>query len=92
MLIQELQGGSTSEIYLCQETAEARLLPAIDIGKSGTRNEEGLNSPEEQLQIQGLRAELREANAKEAGVSGLQLLLEKIRSTEDNSSLLETYS
>ncbi|MEE2682546.1 MAG: transcription termination factor Rho [Actinomycetota bacterium] len=92
MLIQELQGGSTSEIYLCQETAEARLLPAIDIGKSGTRNEEGLNSPEEQLQIQGLRAELREANAKEAGVSGLQLLLEKIRSTEDNSSLLEAYS
>ncbi|MBU97637.1 MAG: transcription termination factor Rho, partial [Acidimicrobiaceae bacterium] len=63
MLLQELQGGSTSEIFLSQETAEAHIFPALNIGKSGTQNEEGLTSLEQVRQVQKLREELREANS-----------------------------
>ncbi|HJM98470.1 MAG: transcription termination factor Rho [Acidimicrobiales bacterium] len=92
MLLQELQGGSTSEIYLSQETAEAHIVPALDVAKSGTQNEEGLSSPEEHKQVQKLRSEIREAASKGTVTSGMELLLEKIVATEDNESLLETYS
>jgi len=92
MLLQELQGGSTSEIYLSQETAEAHIIPALNLGKSGTQNEEGLNSPDELKQVQKLRSELREADSKNAPSSGMELLLKKIAATEDNASLLQSYS
>ena len=92
MLLQELQGGSTSEIFLSQETAEAHIFPALNIGKSGTQNEEGLTSPEQVSQVQKLREELREANSAGNPSSGMELLLQKITSTEDNESLLGNYS
>lgn len=92
MLLQELQGGSTSEIFLSQETAEAHIFPALNIGKSGTQNEEGLTSLEQVRQVQKLREELREANSAGNPSSGMELLLQKITSTEDNESLLGNYS
>lgn len=92
MLLQELQGGSTSEIHLSQEIAEAHIIPALNLGKSGTQNEEGLNSSDEMNQVQKLRSELREIESKDEPSSGMELLLKKIAATEDNASLLESYS
>lgn len=92
MLLQELQGGSTSEIHLSQETAEAHITPALNLGKSGTQNEEGLNASDEMNQVHQLRSELREVESKDAPTSGMELLLKKIAATEDNASLLESYS
>ncbi len=92
MLLQELQGGSTSEIHLSQEIAEAHIIPALNLGKSGTQNEEGLNSSDEMNQVQKLRSELREIESKDAPSSGMESLLKKIAATEDNASLLESYS
>jgi transcription termination factor Rho len=88
MLIQELQGGSTSEVYLSQEIFDSLGSPAIDLRKSNTQNEESLNSDEEQEAIMQLRSAIRKAMAEGQLSDGMELLLKKISETDDNTQLL----
>lgn len=88
MLIQELQGGSTSEVYLSQEIFDALGSPAIDLRKSNTQNEESLNSEQEQEAIMQLRNSIRKAIAEGQLSDGMKLLLKKISETGDNTQLL----
>ena len=63
MLVQELQGGSTSEIYLA-EIFDADVTPALDLRKSSTQNEESFNTEAEQENLLRLRSKIREAIAE----------------------------
>ena len=92
MLVQELQGGSTSEIYLAQEIFDANVSPSLDIRKSNTQNEESLNTDEEQESILRLRSKIREVIAEGSPASGMEYLLQQISQTDDNSQLLDKTS
>ena len=88
MLIQELQGGSTSEMYLSQEIYDAGISPAIDLRKSVTQNEESFNSDEEHRNILKLRSTIRKTMGDNSPSEGMKTLIQKISSTDDNTQLL----
>jgi transcription termination factor Rho len=84
VIVEEFRGNANLEIRLRRELAEQRLFPAIDAVQSGTRREEELMGPEELEIVWKLR---RVLNALEEG-KGVELLLEKIRTTKDNKEFL----
>ena len=51
VVFEEFKGTGNMELVLSRDLANQRLWPAIDIPKSGTRNEELLLHPEEQKRI-----------------------------------------
>ena len=89
MLVQELQGGSTSEIYLAQEIFDANVTPALDLRKSNTQNEESFNTEAEQESLLRLRSKIREAIAEGSPTDGMKYLIEQISQTDDNSQILD---
>ena len=89
MLVQELQGGSTSEIYLAQEIFDADVTPALDLRKSSTPNEESFNTEAEQENLLRLRSKIREAIAAGSPADGMKYLIEQISQTDDNSQILD---
>ena len=89
MLVQELLGGSTSEIYLAQEIFDANVVPALDLRKSNTKNEESFNTEAEQESLLKLRSKIREAIAAGSPTDGMEYLIQKISQTDDNSQLLD---
>ncbi len=89
MLVQELLGGSTSEIYLAQEIFDANVVPALDLRKSNTKNEESFNTEAEQESLLKLRSKIREAIAAGSPTDGMEYLIRKISQTDDNSQLLD---
>ncbi len=88
MLVQELLGGSTSEIYLAQEIFDANVAPALDLRKSNTQNEEYFNTEAEQESLLRLRSKIREAIAAGSPTDGMEYLIQQISQTDDNSQLL----
>ncbi|MBG01171.1 MAG: transcription termination factor Rho [Acidimicrobiaceae bacterium] len=89
LVLNELQGGSTMELHLCSEAADAQLFPGIDVRKTMTKNVSSLYSNEEQAQSIKLREELKKSSDGEDRLSELRTLLGLIGSTEDNAQLLE---
>lgn len=89
MLVQELLGGSTSEIYLAQEIFDANVAPALDLRKSNTQNEEYFNTEAEQESLLRLRSKIREAIAAGSPTDGMEYLIQQISQTDDNSQLLD---
>ena len=89
MLVQELLGGSTSEIYLAQEIFDANVAPALDLRKSNTQNEESFNTEAEQESLLQLRSKIREAIAAGSPTDGMEYLIQQISQTDDNSQLLD---
>ncbi len=89
MLVQELLGGSTSEIYLAQEIFDANVAPALDLRKSNTQNEESFNTEAEQESLLQLRSKIREAIAAGSLTDGMEYLIQQISQTDDNSQLLD---
>ena len=89
MLVQELLGGSTSEIYLAQEIFDANVAPALDLRKSNTQNEESFNTEAEQESLLQLRSKIREAIASGSPTDGMEYLIQQISQTDDNSQLLD---
>jgi transcription termination factor Rho len=84
VIFEEFQGTANAEIQLRRDLAEKRLFPAIDPAQSGTRREDLLLTPEELAVVRTLRAELASVDAER----GLELLLERVRSTQTNIELL----
>ncbi|MDX6353577.1 MAG: transcription termination factor Rho [Streptomyces sp.] len=81
---EELKGTGNMELHLDRMLADRRVFPAIDVTSSGTRREELLLPAAELSVIRGLRRALHGRDAQ----SGLEVLLDRIRTTPDNTAFL----
>ena len=84
VIFEEFKGTGNWELRLDRRAAEKRLFPAIDISASGTRKEELLLTKEELSLVWKLR---RVLHALDSG-AGLELLIDKMRSTKGNLQFL----
>ncbi|TMR24683.1 transcription termination factor Rho [Nonomuraea turkmeniaca] len=83
-LYEEFKGTGNMELHLTRELAERRLFPAVDLEASGTRRDEMLLHPEEQKVVWRLRRMLVGLEKQQ----GLQVLVDKLRSTSSNAAFL----
>ncbi|MET1003514.1 MAG: transcription termination factor Rho [Acidimicrobiia bacterium] len=84
VIFEEFKGTGNMELRLDRKVADRRLYPAIDVEQSSTRHEELLFERNHLQQVWKLR---RVLNALEGG-AGLELLIEKLRSTKSNTEFL----
>ena len=84
VIFEEFKGTGNMELRLDRHLAERRIYPAIDVAASSTRHEELLFDRHQLQQVWKLR---RVLNALEEG-KGVELLLDKIRTTKDNDEFL----
>jgi transcription termination factor Rho len=83
-IFEEFKGTGNMELRLDRRTADRRIYPAIDVEQSSTRHEELLFDRNDLQQVWKLR---RVLGALEGG-SGLELLIDKLRSTKSNKEFL----
>ncbi len=83
-IFEEFKGTGNMELRLDRRLAERRIYPAIDVEQSSTRHEELLFDRIALQQIWKLR---RVLNALDGG-AGLELLIDKIRTTKSNDEFL----
>jgi transcription termination factor Rho len=84
VIFEEFKGTGNMELRLDRRLAERRIYPAIDVEASSTRHEELLFDRNQLQQVWKLR---RVLNALEGG-AGLELLIDKIRTTKSNDEFL----
>ena len=84
VIFEEFKGTGNMELRLDRRIADRRIYPAIDVEQSSTRHEELLFDRHDLQQIWKLR---RVLNALEGG-AGLELLIDKLRSTKTNAEFL----
>jgi transcription termination factor Rho len=84
VIFEEFKGTGNMELRLDRRLAERRIYPAIDVEGSSTRHEELLF---ERNQLQLVWKLRRVLNALEEG-KGLELLIDKIRTTRSNDEFL----
>jgi transcription termination factor Rho len=84
VIFEEFKGTGNMELRLDRRTADRRVYPAIDVEQSSTRHEELLFDRTDLQQVWKLR---RVLNALE-GPAGLELLIDKLRSTRSNKEFL----
>ena len=84
VIFEEFKGTGNMELRLDRRVADRRIYPAIDVEQSSTRHEELLFDRHDLQQVWKLR---RVLNALEGG-AGLELLIDKLRSTKSNTEFL----
>jgi transcription termination factor Rho len=84
VIFEEFKGTGNMEIRLRRDFADKRIFPAIDAVQSGTRREELLMSKEELQIIWKLRRVLSGLDGQQA----LELLLERLKKTQNNLEFL----
>ncbi len=84
VIFEEFKGTGNMEVNLDRNLSDQRIFPAFNIARSGTRKEELLYHPDELPRIHALRKIL----AEESPVEAMNLLLEKIKKTENNIEFL----
>jgi transcription termination factor Rho len=84
VIFEEFKGTGNMELRLDRKLAERRIYPAIDVDSSSTRHEELLF---ERIQLQQVWKLRRVLNALEGG-AGLELLMDKIKTTTSNDEFL----
>jgi transcription termination factor Rho len=84
-IFEEFKATGNMELKLDRRTADRRIFPAIDVEPSSTRHEELLFDRRDLQQVWKLR---RVLSALEGG-SGLELLIDKLRSTKTNKEFLD---
>ena len=85
VIYEEFKSTGNCDIYLDKQLAEFRVLPAIDITKSGTRKEELLLNKNQIDDIWNLRRLLNDYDNK---VSATSALIKAIKTTRNNDELL----
>jgi len=85
VIYEEFKGTGNMEIHLERRMAEKRVYPAINVNRSGTRREELLLKPEILQKVWVLRKLLYNMDDLEA----MEFLLDKIRSTKNNSEFYD---
>jgi len=84
VIFEEFKGTGNMELVLDRRLADRRVWPAIDLIKSGTRKEELLYHPEELEKI----FLLRQALADLAPLDAMNLLLSRLKKTNNNVEFL----
>jgi transcription termination factor Rho len=86
LIYEEFKGTGNMELHLDRSLAERRIFPAIDVSRSGTRNEEKLLGQEKLQKVWRLRRMLEALNELER----TELLIERLSKTASNDEFLET--
>jgi transcription termination factor Rho len=84
VIFEEFKGTGNMELVLDRRLAERRIFPAIDLIKSGTRKEELLYHPSELEKIYVLRQALADLSP----IDAMNLLLGRLRKTNNNVEFL----
>ncbi len=87
IIYEEFKSTGNCDIHLDRNLAELRLFPAIDIQRSGTRKEELLIPKKELESIWRIRRHL----AKYDKAESLKRLVDTLKSTNSNKSMLEQF-
>jgi len=89
VIFEEFKGTGNMELRLDRRLAERRIYPAIDVEASSTRHEELLFERDQLNQVWKLRRVLSALDSDSGGSGrGLDLLIEKIRTTASNAEFL----
>jgi len=86
VIFEEFKGTGNMEIILDRKLVDKRIFPAIDINRSGTRKEELLVPAADLNKIWILRKVLNPLSIDEA----MDLLLDKLRKSDDNADFLNS--
>jgi len=84
VIFEEFKGTGNLELKLDRKFADKRIFPAIDVLASGTRREELLMAKDELAVVWQLRRVLSGLE----GQQGLELMIEKLKSTKSNIEFL----
>jgi transcription termination factor Rho len=85
VIYEEFKGTGNMELHLDRRIAERRIFPAIDISRSGTRREE-LLLDEKKIELMWA---LRRAMGNSSNVEFLEVLLDKLKRTNNNQEFLD---
>jgi len=86
LIYEEFKGTGNMELHLVRKLAEKRIFPAIDVSRSGTRHEELLYGEDKLKKVQTLRRMLEMVPDDER----TEMLLERLKKTEDNDEFLNS--
>ncbi len=84
LIYEEFKGTGNMELHLVRRLAEKRIFPAIDVSRSGTRQEELLYGKDDLQRIYTLRRMLEMVSEDER----TDTLLERLRKTDSNKDFL----
>ncbi len=88
VIFEEFKGTGNMELRLDRRLAERRIYPAIDVNGSSTRHEELLFERVQLQQVWKLRRVLQALGTEGSHAAGLELLMEKIKTTTSNDEFL----
>jgi transcription termination factor Rho len=88
VIFEEFKGTGNMELRLDRRLAERRLYPAIDVNGSSTRHEELLFNRDVLPQVWKLRRVLNGLASEGREAAGLELLIDKLKSTRSNDEFL----
>jgi transcription termination factor Rho len=88
VIFEEFKGTGNMELRLDRKLSERRLYPAIDVNASSTRHEELLFDRGQLQQVWKLRRVLNAIGQEGNAAAGLELLMDKIRTTRSNDEFL----
>ena len=88
VIFEEFKGTGNMELRLDRRLAEKRIYPSIDVNASSTRHEELLFDRSQLQQVWKLRRVLNALGSEGSGAAGLELLMDKIKTTKSNDEFL----
>ena len=88
VIFEEFKGTGNMELKLDRRLAERRIYPAIDVNASSTRHEELLFDRDALAQVWKLRRVLNGLASEGRDAAGLELLIDKLKSTRSNAEFL----
>jgi transcription termination factor Rho len=88
VIFEEFKGTGNMELRLDRRLAERRIYPALDVNASSTRHEELLFDRTQLQQVWKLRRVLNALGNDGSDAAGLQLLMDKIKTTRSNDEFL----
>src|ERR1700733_14822070 len=88
VIFEEFKGTGNMELRLDRRLSERRLYPSIDVNASSPRHEELLFDRSQLQQVWKLRRVLNALGNEGNAAAGLELLMDKIRTTKSNDEFL----
>jgi len=85
LIYEEFKGTGNLELHLSRKLAERRIFPAIDIQRSGTRQEQLLFTKEEYEKIVTMRRMIDVLDQEEM----TEVMMDRLRKTKDNAEFLK---
>ncbi len=86
LIYEEFKGTGNMELHLTRKLADKRIFPAIDVSRSGTRQEELLYGKDTLTQVHTLRRMLEMVSEDER----TETLLERLKKTKNNKEFLDS--